>query len=271
VRGEASGLHGLVSSLVINAWEALPKAGGTISVSLRPAEPAELARGLLVPPEWTPTASEHACLEVRDDGCGMDERALRDAFDPFFSTKFAGRGMGLPVALGTARAHGGAIAAESTPGQGTCFRVFLPLPEVAAARSGAPPRERAAALARGLALVADDEPSMRRALERLLLRMGYQVVVATDGQEAVELFRQHEAAVRLVVLDLTMPRLDGWQALAAVRASAREIPVILASGYDEASVMGGASHDDPPTFLKKPFTLEELEDAIARATRPRAP
>ena len=165
--------------------------------------------------------------------------------------------MGLPVALGTARAHGGAIAAESAPGQGSRFRVFLPLLEEAA--RAAPRPASAAAPARGLALVADDEPSMRRALEQLLRRMGYQVVGAADGLEAVELFRQHAAAVRLVVLDLTMPRLDGWQALAAVRATARDVPVILASGYDEASVMGGASPDDRPAFLKKPFTLEELE------------
>jgi len=141
VRGSASGLQGLISSLVVNAWEATAAAGGEIVVALRPASAGEPAGGRVLPPGWTPGAAAHACLEVRDTGCGMDAAVLQNAFDPFFSTKFTGRGLGLPVALGTVRAHAGAIAVESAPGLGSRFRVFLPLFEGAAVPSAPPEAE----------------------------------------------------------------------------------------------------------------------------------
>jgi len=266
VLGDAGALRDLVASLVTNAWEALGTAEGEIRVELRPAAPEELQGRLLASPGWSAGEGAYACLEVADTGCGMAPETLQNAFDPFFTTKLLGRGLGLPVALGTVRAHGGAMAAGSSPGHGSRFRVFLPRGALAAAATLAPPAEALRpGRPSGLALVADDEPTILRATKRHLERMGYQVLTAVDGAEAAELFRRRGEEVGLVLLDLTMPHLDGWQALAAVRAVRPGTPVILASGYDEARAMAGAPRGRPPVFLKKPFTLEELEEAVAQA------
>jgi len=268
MRGDATSLRGLLASLVVNAWEAITGEAGDIEVTLRPVPAAEVRASPLSAPGWRPTAAAYACLEVRDTGCGMDAAGLQNAFDPFFTTKFAGRGLGLPVALGTVRAHEGSIEAESVPGRGSVFRVYLPLapdarpPERAEAAAAPGPGRRT-----GLALAVDDEPSMRRAVERLLRKMGYQVLTAADGVEALEVFRSRAADISLVLLDLTMPRMDGWQALQAIRALSPGTPVVLASGYDEAQVMGGRPPEHSPVFLKKPFSWDELEAAIDRAVR----
>ncbi len=263
--GDGAALRALLGTLLANAWEAIDGAG-EIAVSLSEAPASALPPAPPHSPGWRPATAAWACLEVRDTGCGMDAAALQSAFDPFFSTKFAGRGLGLSVALGTAHAHGGTIEAESAPGRGSRFRVWLPraaaglpAPRPAASPAGPAPEGR------GLALVVDDEPTMRRAMERLLRKMGFQVLTAADGVEALEVFRPRAAEVGMVLLDVTMPRLDGWQTLAALRALRPETPVVLASGYDEAQVMGGASPERPPVFLKKPFTWAELEEAMARA------
>jgi len=267
VRGDAASLRALVRGLVDNAREAI--AGeGEIAVTLTACGAAEARAVPNHAPDWNPGAAAYACLEVRDTGCGMDAAALQNAFDPFFTTKFTGRGLGLPVALGTARAHEGTIAVESEPGRGSRFRLFLPLSaDAPPAVRGAPAAAAPTAAGRGLALVVDDEPSMRRACERLLRRMGYQVLTAADGVEALALFEPRQAEVAFVLLDLTMPRMDGRQALAAIRALRPATPVVLASGYDEAHALGGGS-GRPPVFLKKPFSWEELEAAIARASEP---
>jgi CheY-like chemotaxis protein len=265
IRGDAASLRGLINGLVANAWEAI--AGeGEITVTLSACSAAEAGAAPHHVPDWTPLAAAYACLEVRDTGCGMDAAALQNAFDPFFTTKFTGRGLGLAVAQGTARAHEGTIAVESEPGQGSRFRLFLPLSAEAppSARSAPAPAPRPAPGHR-LALVVDDEPSMRRACERLLRKMGYEVLTAADGVEALALFEPRQAEVAFVLLDLIMPRMDGRQAMAAIRAIRPDTPVVLASGYDEAHAMGDAPADRPPVFLKKPFSWEELEAAIARA------
>jgi signal transduction histidine kinase/CheY-like chemotaxis protein len=265
VLGDEAALRALLGTLLANAWEAIDGAG-EIAVTLSEAPASALPPAPPHSPGWHPAAEAWACLEVRDTGCGMDAAALQSAFDPFFTTKFAGRGLGLPVALGTAHAHGGTIEAESAPGRGSRFRAWLPrragdLPAARPAPAAAP----APAGGRGLALVVDDEPTMRRAMERLLRKVGFQVITAADGVEALELFRPRAAEVAVVLLDVTMPRMDGWQTLAALRALRPATPVVLASGYDEAQVMGGAAPERPPVFLKKPFTWEELEAAMARA------
>jgi len=268
VRGDGAGLRELLGNLVVNAWEAIPRGQGEISLRLSEATAAQVKASPHLVAAWTPTAPAYACLEVTDTGCGMDAVALQNAFDPFFTTKFTGRGLGLAVVLGTVRAHDGAIAVESAVGQGSRFRVYLPVcadPLPAVAPAATPGAGAGAATAHGLALVVDDEPSMRRATERLLRRMGWEVATAADGVEALEQFGARPAEVRLVLLDLVMPRLDGWHTLDALRQLRPGVPVILASGYDEARVMRGRPPEAQPIFLQKPFSLAELEGAIARA------
>jgi signal transduction histidine kinase/CheY-like chemotaxis protein len=265
VVGDAAGLEGILANLVVNAREAI--AGeGEIVVSLRAVPAAEVAATQVPSPGWRPEAAAYACLEVADTGCGIAAEARENLFDPFFTTKAAGLGLGLPVAWGTVRAHQGAIGVESEAGRGSRFRVFLPLAPDAPPRAGAPQRPAPAPVAPGgLVLVVDDEPQVLRASRRLLQKLGYQVATAADGVEALEVFGARAAEVRFVLLDLSMPRMDGWQTLAALRAVRPGIPVVLASGYDQAHVMGGKLPAQPPTFLSKPFSRAELEAAIAEA------
>jgi signal transduction histidine kinase/ActR/RegA family two-component response regulator len=265
VRGHAASLRRVLEALVTNAWEALSERGGEVVVSLGVVPAGRVASSPFASPGWTPGATDYACLEVSDDGAGMDAATLQNVFDPFFTTKFAGRGLGLPVVLGTVRAHDGTVAVQSEVGRGTTVRVYLPRWSQAPtpAQPGVP-RGPAAGPGHGLVLVADDEPMLRRSTGRLLARMGYQVITASDGVEAVEAFRRHQAEVQLVLLDLTMPRLGGWETLAALRALEPGVPAILASGYEEAQVMGGQRPEQWVTFLQKPFEWAELQGALER-------
>lgn len=265
VRAHAASVRQVLGNLLANALEALPAAGGEVAVSLRPVGAAEVAPAPFLWPSWTPTADRYACLEVADGGAGVPPGDLPKVFDPFYTTKFPGRGLGLPVVLGIVRAHGGALAARSTPGKGSAFRVWLPLTAAEPARPAPPPAPAPAADAGGVALVVDDEPIIRRATARLLRRLGYEVEAAADGVEAVEVVRRRAGEIRLVVLDVTMPRMGGWEALAAIRALRPGVPAVLASGYDEARVMSGEHPERPQAFLQKPFDLPELEAAVAKA------
>ena len=202
---------------------------------------------------------------MADTGCGIADKDIEKLFDPFFTTKFTGRGLGLPVVLGIVRRAGGGITVESKPGQGSVFRVFLP---VISRRSPPSLPEKAAKAPEieggGTVLLIEDEEQVRNMAEVMLTRLGYTVLEARDGIEAVEIFRQHQDEIRCVLSDLTMPRMDGWETLAALRKISPDIPVILSSGYDEAQVMAGEHPERPQAFLGKPYGLKELCGVIGR-------
>ncbi len=266
VRANEAQFRQVLTNLVTNAWEALPITGGEVTVAVRAEAASRIVPSAFPAPDWTPKADPYACLEVSDTGRGMDAATLRNAFDPFFTTKSAGRGLGLPVALGVVRAHEGTVAVESELCRGTTFRVYLPL--LMQAPPLAPCPERPAPqldLGHGLALVVDDEPMIRRCSKRILNRMGYEVVTATDGVEALELFRHRPADVRFVLLDLSMPRMDGWETLAAIWEVRPGTPVILNSGHDEAFVLNGEHRESSVVFLQKPFESPALHAAIEKA------
>jgi len=263
VDGDAGQLGQLIVNLVTNAADALGGARGTIAVrtGLEEADHPLLARcvgGDGLPP------GRYVRLTVDDDGPGMDEATRQRIFEPFFSTKFAGRGLGLAAALGIVKSHRGAIRVESEPGKGSRFTVLLP-PGRAAAAPGEPATPRATT-GQLLVLVADDEAVVRRTARRALERAGHAVLEAADGHEAVALFGVHAGRVSCVLLDLTMPGLGGEAALTAIRALRADVPVVLTSGWadrDEASVTGEHAGI---RFLPKPFGPSELVAAVRAAT-----
>ncbi len=255
----------LVGNLVVNAAEALGTKTGDVNVSVRPVSAAEIPKSQLPSADFTPMAMTYACLEVSDNGCGMAAETIEKIFDPFFTTKFVGRGLGLPVVLGTVRAHDGLVTVESALERGTTFRVFLPLVTPTPPAMGAPavaPVVRPESSA--LVLVAEDEDTLRRTTKRILSRLGYEVITAVDGVEATEKFCQRSNDVRLVILDLAMPRKDGWAALRDIRALRPDIPVILATGYDEMRALEGRPVYHNLLFLHKPYTLVQLRAAAER-------
>jgi CheY-like chemotaxis protein len=265
VRANATQVQQILTSLVTNAWEAVGDGSGRIRVTVATVAPDAVPTVRRFPVGWQSPAGGCACLEVVDTGCGIADADMERLFDPFFTSKFAGRGMGLAVILGMVRAHGGAITVESTHGTGSVFRVYLP---VTGERTDGDPEPLAATPdlpAGGTALVVEDNDTVRTLTVAMLTRLGYTVLAAKDGVDAVAVFREHIGEIRFVLCDLTMPRMDGWETLTALRRIAPGIPVILASGYSEAHVMDGACAERPQAYLSKPYPLDELRKAIRRA------
>ena len=268
VRANPNQLQQLLTNLVTNAWESAGSASCVVRVSVTTAVSAQIPASHRFPVDWQTRHDVCACLEVADTGCGIAPNAIDDLFDPFFSSKFTGRGMGLPVVLGIVRAHEGAVTVESDQGSGSVFRVYLPLTAEAVPRqpetlAKAPELKRG-----GTVLLVEDEEMVRNVAAAMLERLGFGVRSVKDGVEAVEVLQQRTDDIQCVLCDLTMPRMNGWETLTALRHLAPGIPVILASGYSEAQVMEGAHPELPQAYLRKPYPMAELKDALAKAMRP---
>ncbi len=204
----------------------------------------------------------YACVEVRDDGCGMDEETKARIFEPFFTTKFTGRGLGLSAALGIVNAHKGAICVYSTPGHGTTFKVWLP-----AIATVKPEEQPHTAPTKNAILVVDDEEMVRKVAKASLEKRGYTVLVASNGREGVDLF-SNVPSITLVILDLTMPVMNGDEALRRMRQARPGVPVIVSSGYTEAETMKRFRGEPAVSFIQKPYTgaiLREKVESVLQA------
>ena len=264
VEADASQIQQVVMNLVINASDALGDAAGEIRLTTRRGRPEPVPQG--VAHSFDLPEGECACLEVSDTGRGMDPETLARIFDPFFTTKFTGRGLGLAAVLGIIRACRGALTVESSPSRGTIFRLFLPLaPTTPPASSALPtrPNERSR---RGTILVADDEPTVLATVKLLLGNLGYPVVTATDGQEAVDHFRAAPDGFMAVLLDLTMPQLNGAEALREIRRLNSSVPVLVMSGFSEQDVLNRLKGLGPVEILHKPFNREAFITRLTRIT-----
>lgn len=267
VDGDREQLRRLLSALVTNAVEACE--GQACSVHLRTAvrtfDVAELA-GFQVGGATSP--GPYAVLEIADAGCGMDPATRDRLFEPFFSTKAVGRGLGLPTALGIVRAHRGAVRVHSARGLGTTLTIAIPQLGRAEARPAERPAERAAP--RGdVLLVVDDEQAIRTLLQRGLGRAGYEVLVAADGAEALEVFAGRPD-IACVLVDLTMPGMAGDDVLVAMRAQRPELPAVVMSGFTDAALSSrlGAMHRT--VFRDKPFAVRDVADLVRGLLGPAA-
>jgi PAS domain S-box-containing protein len=259
----------MLVSLVTNAWESFGAGPGTVRLSVKTAASHDIHPAHRFPVDWQPQPEHrYSCIEVMDNGSGIAGHELTDLFDPFFSSKFTGRGLGLPIVLGIARGHGGGVTVESVLGRGSIFRVYLPQLAGTAPAQG---DERAGArmiAGRGTVLLVEDEAAVRRITSAMLTLSGFTVLETKDGMEAIELFRERKESISFVISDLTMPRMDGWATLEALRQLAPGIPVILTSGYDQSHVMAGDHPQLPQAFLRKPFGMAGLLEAVRQALQP---
>jgi PAS domain S-box-containing protein len=254
-----------LNHLITNSAEAMGDGKGRIRLSVRTIPAADIPGGLIAPMTWKPVDDTYVCLTVADTGCGIPQPEMPKPFDPFFTTKFTGRGLGLPVVLGLVKAWQGAVRVESIKDQGSTFCILLPVFKADAPGASDTATKNNEAEYSGLVLMVDDQESVRKMGETLLSRLGFSVLPAAGGAEALDLFRQHPGEVCCVVTDLTMPGLDGWEVLAALRRIQPGLPVILASGYEEALAMGRDAPEQPNAFLHKPYSTAELKTALNRA------
>jgi two-component system, cell cycle sensor histidine kinase and response regulator CckA len=260
VRADPAQLQQVIMNIVVNGVEACGDQPGTVQIRTR--ELIVEAGDPLIDAGLQP--GRHVCLDVRDDGCGMDAATTAKIFDPFFTTKFTGRGLGLAAVVGIVRAHDGAIDVESTPGKGSRFRVFLPISDEPAAAS-----MRASRLYRGqgLVLVIDDDASVRQIVAKMLTSIGFSVIDAASGRLGLRALEQRAREIALVLLDMTMPEMDGEETLRAIRKLS-PVPVVLMSGYGESEAMLRFSSQRLAGFLQKPFTAQQLGDVSSQALEP---
>jgi C4-dicarboxylate-specific signal transduction histidine kinase/CheY-like chemotaxis protein len=267
ISADANQVQQVITNLVTNAWEAMDDGRGTITMTVKTICMPDMAAAHIYPIDWKPQENAYACLEVADTGCGIVGKEIEKIFDPFFSSKFTGRGLGLAVVLGIIKFHGGAIFVESEPGRGSIFRVLFPVSRQLPLLSRKQEKADEIPMLEGgyTLLLIEDEEAVRKMAKSMLTLMGHTVFEAKDGIDAVEVFRRHKDKIRCVLCDLTMPRLDGWGTLIALRGLDPGVSVILASGYDKEKVMAGNHPEWPQVFLNKPYSFNELSNAIRRA------
>ena len=250
-------LKQVLTNLVLNAAAAL-EGIGRIEIGTRLQDLDEVwFQGCVDAPSLN--SGEYVVIVVRDNGTGMDEETRRRAFEPYFTTKPDGHGLGLAAALGIVRNHRGAIRVESAPGEGTEFSIALPRTKRPMDMS-APP-ERGETGRRATILVVEDEDFVRSVVALTLRDGGHEVFEAANGQLALQALQKHPA-IELVILDVMMPVLGGLDTLNRIRDTQPEMPVILMSGhFDTGSEI--SNRDPHTTFLAKPFDPEKLEATVA--------
>lgn len=251
-------LRQVVTNLVLNALDAMDDRRGLLTLQSGFVRLTE-ADG----ERYELRAGDYVKITVTDTGSGVPEALRARLFEPFFSTKAAGRGMGLAAALGIARAHQGWLGIETTSDSGTSFGILLPAARESTPRPSTPPRVSTLPPAARNILLIDAEPAVRAVTARLLGELGQRVVTADSGRLGLELFSQEPDAIDLVVLDLTMPEQSGEQILDALRGVRDDVPVVITSGFlaTDASKLLGAPN--VIGFLNKPHTLTNLEMVLA--------
>jgi len=255
VTADATQLQQVVMNLIFNAAEAIGDGPGKILVRTATQEVAPdhesvpFEVGVLHP-------GLYAVLEVRDTGMGIEPQLRSKIFDPFFTTKFTGRGLGLAAVAGIVRALHGAVSVESVAGEGTTFRVMLP----AGSRSEVQPKPHEPIL------VVDDEEIVRTTARAMLLSRGYQVLLAEDGQKALEIFGERKGEIALVLLDMAMPLMSGEETLRLLKSLRPDLPVIVSSGYSEREAIRRFGGLGVAGFLQKPYTVNALLDKVAAVT-----
>jgi len=249
--GDASQLRQVVMNLIMNASDSLGDSSGSISVCTYKGSGADA--GML-------------CFEVADTGEGMEPARRERIFEPFFSTKASGRGLGLAVVEGIVRGHNGRIDVSSELGRGTRFRVWLPssgLPVPVPELEPEPKRQSIS----GRILVIDDEKAVRETLIAVLSEFGHRVFAAEDGAEALELWKKHKDEIELVLTDLTMPRMGAEDVLELLRKAGCKAPVVLMSGFDSQDLATRYAEKGFAGFLQKPFRIQEVLAKLEQVSR----
>ena len=208
-------------------------------------------------------AGRYLCLQVADTGCGMDEGTKGRIFEPFYTTKFTGRGLGMSAVLGIITAHNGSLQLFSQPGRGTTVKVFLPVRESdLVAVEPTPETISTPWRGSGTILVAEDEAQVLMIMELMLEELGFTVLAATNGFEALELFQENAAEILLVVTDMGMPGMDGYELFRELKKLKPELPIIISSGFGDTVVTSRTPHEDIAALVSKPYSFDRLREVL---------
>ena len=260
INADEGQLSQVILNLVSNAGDALAGKPGRIEIATSSvaADEALLLQGRVEPP---PPPGAYVCLDVRDNGAGMDEPTCEKFLDPFFSTKAVGRGLGMAAVLGIVRGHHGTILVESAPGRGTRIQILLPAapPATTATQTASGP----GVLLHGHMLVVDDEDQVRITCGHMLETLGMTCTLADCGPEAIRILREDPSRFTGVLLDLSMPGMDGFTTLQELRRIRGDLRIVLISGYDQREAMKRFGKDGPAGFIQKPFNTRRLGEALS--------
>jgi len=262
LEGDSTDLHQMLLVILANAADAIGDTGGGITVKTGavPAGAApETSVGDALPP------GDYISISVTDTGCGMSEEVASKMFDPFYTTKTRSRGLGLARALGVARAHGGAMNVSTRAGHGTTITVYVAAHAAQSRKAPTILDQESLWHGEGTILVVDDEENVRSITKRMLQRLGFDVLLAADGQEAVEMVSKAAKDLAAVILDLTMPNMDGDSAYAEIRRMEPKLPVLIASGYDVKTVTNRFDRTHISSFIQKPFQIKDLSNHLRDA------
>jgi two-component system cell cycle sensor histidine kinase/response regulator CckA len=256
IEGDLGQIEQILMNLFVNAADAMPEGG---NIFLRTINiPHEDMKGKL----YNPKPGDYVLLTVTDTGIGMDPKTAERIFEPFFTTKELGRGTGLGLAsvYGIVKGHGGYVDVESEKGRGTTFKIYLPASKREVYKTIEPPGHISKGT--GTILLVDDEEMVLEVGEKLLKAMGYHVLTAREGREAIEVYKKHRETVDLVLLDIIMPNMKGGEVFDCLKEINPDIKVLLSSGY---SIDGEASkilERGGKGFIQKPFDMERLSETI---------
>jgi two-component system cell cycle sensor histidine kinase/response regulator CckA len=262
IEADPAQIRQVVMNLLTNASDALGDAPGEVSLRVCKERMSreQLDRTMLgreLPP------GRYVRAEVRDTGCGMDAETRARMFEPYFTTKFTGRGLGLAALLGIVRHHRGTLQVHSAPGEGTTMTVWFPATDTSDSPSEGSELPRPGSRT-GTILLAEDEEMVRRVATRMLSKLGYEVVAVADGAQAIQCLQEDLREITLALVDVRMPVVDGREVLRVLRERRPELPVVLMTGYAGPDGTEGVS---PDAWLRKPFSLKDL---VAVLDQPRA-
>lgn len=263
LKGDAGQLGQIVMNLIINASEAIGKEQGEIRVLLsktviKDSQSDRDYHGKSIPP------GNYIALEVTDNGCGMDEKTKSRIFEPFYTTKFSGRGLGMAAVLGIISAHGGIIQLFSDIGKGTTFKVYFPAQTSEITRDESLEQTEQSELwqGSGTILLVEDEVEVIRVAKEMLEYLGYRVIEAANGKEGLELYLKNAAEITLVVTDLGMPVMDGYALFQELKQCNPTLPIIISSGFGEVDVSSRIARTDIAGLINKPYSFDQLREVL---------
>ena len=261
IEADVTQMRQVIMNLILNAADAIGDNLGTITISVKNQScDSTYLTTIHAADELQP--GNYVLLEVRDTGCGMDEETQQRIFDPFFSTKEKGHGLGLAAVVGIVVGHGGALKVYSELGRGTSFKVLLPSTSAIPAEL---PMHHAAThqVASGTVLVIDDDEPIRKFVCRALAKFGYTVLTAANGREGLALFESDPHGVSLVLLDMTMPVMSGEETFLALRKIRSDVKIVFSSGFNEQDSIHFANCPDISAFIQKPYLVADLNRTIS--------